>query len=600
MYNVSTEYKSQINNTLRNPSYIKVYLGVVEPDAIDNTISDNGHLWYSDEDHIDDNYALTKNYATLEHNKLVLDGLQVFPMEVGEPVIYNQGYIGDEISDENGEFITDPVITIDFNQSFNFIGLTFKFAFVTMSYPSKMRIIAYDGVTEVYNKLAYPSPLNAQYVLEDLIPATGTCDKIEIVFEQTTPCYRRAILTELLFGVTKDFTEETITEANWDREVDLLSAKIPKNKFKFTTIDIDKEYNPDNADGIWKYIEKRQQTLFQYGYELNSGEIEWIIGGNLFTDGDIVSHSDGKISKVTFGLSSILNQITDNAYKGIYRTSPINLYDMAVSLFADINLPLLTGGVTPYYIDPAIADTTTHMPIPVVPFNEALQIIANASRSVLYVDRDGRINIVRVNNVLEDFKFDFSNIMNPPKLDKIPLLSNVETYYAKVQVDTSNSDIVTQSVAYTVATTIRIIYAEATNLTVVTTGVTVIGTPVISATNCLITVNGTGTIKMNGKKLNRTKTKITHVVNAEGYNCPIENPLIDNYEDALLYAEWVASILTRRNQYTVEDRGYPEIDMMDRILVDTLFSTDLQADIVSSSIKYNGALSSTTKYLISE
>jgi len=39
---------------------------------------------------------------------------------------------------------------------------------------------------------------------------------------------------------------------------------------------------------------------------------------------------------------------------------------------------------------------------------------------------------------------------------------------------------------------------------------------------------------------------------------------------------------------------------MDRILVDTLFSTDLQADIVSSSIKYNGALSSTTKYLISE
>jgi len=116
----------------------------------------------------------------------------------------------------------------------------------------------------------------------------------------------------------------------------------------------------------------------------------------------------------------------------------------------------------------------------------------------------------------------------------------------------------------------------------------------------LITVVGTGTITVNGRKLNINKNNISMVVNDKGFACPMNNEMVNSYDEAVAYAQWVADILTNRNTYEAEDRGYPEIDPLDEIKVDTLFSTDLNAIILYSKIKYNGTLSGNTKYLALE
>lgn len=599
MYSVSTDYKEQINKPLRNPSYIRVFLGIVNPDAVgSDTFSDNGHLHYSESQKIDLNLDVEKRYAVMEHNKFVLDGSLILPPTPEEENLYYQGFVADRISKLDRTFDVNPVLTIDFSQDLDFIGLTFSFDRLQHTYPTEMEIISYlDGV-QVGAYTVYPNA--SQFVAENRIQASGLCDQIKLVFKKTSLPYRRIIIEQILFGITKEFLDNTVISASWEREIDLMSAKLPRNTFKFTALDLNKDYNPENADGIWKYMEARQPTTFEYGYELDDGTIEWITGGHLYTDGDIKSESEGSISKISFSLSSMLTQLTDTAYKGTYRTTPISMYQLALNVLQHANTPAIWDGTLGYYVDPSIADVTTRLPLPPVSFKEALQLIANASRAVLYTDRDGRINIRRLNGNILDFKLDFSNIKQAPSVEKIPMLATVETYYGVPQIDSSHSDIVSEAVSYVEPTQIRLTYPPATELTFKSTGVTVHGTPELYAESCIATVSGIGTVGVNGKKLNVSKTRVIHTVNSVGYNCPIENPLIDNYTDALAYAQWIASILTRRNLYTVNDRGYPELDILDKILADTLFSTNLEATVTYSKIDYNGALSGTTKYLTLE
>ena len=60
------------------------------------------------------------------------------------------------------------------------------------------------------------------------------------------------------------------------------------------------------------------------------------------------------------------------------------------------------------------------------------------------------------------------------------------------------------------------------------------------------------------------------------------------------------SILSLRNEYTFDNRGYCELDPLDNILLDTLYSNNLRTFVIENNIKYNGALSGSSKVLIND
>ena len=587
MQTVSNDYKEQMNRRVRNASLMRVYLGVVNVQAADNaTPISTDELHYSNVGGIATNQQVLATYATFEHNRMVLDGSQILPPTPAEPTVYYQGYISESISGLDRRFVTPPIVRIDLAMPLGFIGLTFNFITHCYCYPTEMDIVVYLGGSVVDTITIYPD--NAQYTMEQPIPE---CDRIDLIFRETCFPYFRVRLEQIMFGVTKTFDANNLTTTSWERDVDLLSAKLPKEMFSFTALDIDKDYNPENAEGIWEYVEEGMPVLFEYGYTLDDGSVEWVLGGNYRTSGEITSISEGYISKVTFNSTSELTQLTGTAYKGVYRDVPITLYQLAINV-------LDHAGIANYEVDEALQDIDVHLPMPAIPFKEALQLIANAGRAVLYTDRTGKIIIRRIDGVLQDFKLAHADIYKMPNIDKKPLLKSVETYYYGLQIDGSNVDLVSKTgLSYATPTEIRLIYEEATNLQVTTTGLTVHGTPELYATNCIVVVSGTGTITIKGKRLNRSKIRVIHDVNNQGYVCPIENELLDNYDDAMAYAEWVADILELRNHYTVDNRGYPELDVLDEVLVDTLFSEDLEARIFYNKIEYNGAISGTTKYV---
>ena len=114
---------------------------------------------------------------------------------------------------------------------------------------------------------------------------------------------------------------------------------------------------------------------------------------------------------------------------------------------------------------------------------------------------------------------------------------------------------------------------------------------------CRITLTGTGTLTINGYKLIVNKTLVSYNANAVGERCPIENSLLTSASHTLTFATWVASVVNRKNEYTIDNRGFPELDIGDRMKIDTLYTTDYPVDILESEIVFNGAIKGKTKVL---
>lgn len=327
MYNVSEEYKSQIRNTLRNPSSMRVKFNIVDPDAKDDSsFSDDGHTEYSDVDNFEvlDPEGI---YTTLEHNLFILDGNSNLPPE-SAPYEY-QGYASDVISNEDNIFTAQPRITIDFlTEKFIFIGFTFDFDLFNGSYPGEIRIRALNDLIEVYNEL-HEVDKAINFVIIDDIPL---CNKIEIICTKTIFPYSRFKLQEFSLGVLKIFSDSELESTIWKRDVDPISAKLPEISFDFTIIDENSEYDPENPSGVYPYMEEKQDIFFEYGYELEYVEEEFVelpngVIDTISYETNLITRNVGKV--ILNGTESWLERVD------IPRTNTIvfqyRIYDNAIA-----------------------------------------------------------------------------------------------------------------------------------------------------------------------------------------------------------------------------------------------------------------------------
>ena len=200
MYNISQKCTDALNKPFRDETYVQITFGLVDVDAPStSTITDNGHLSFSNAEKLDDDQSIivSKTYQTLELNRFLLDGYNVVYDETND--LY-QGYVGTVVSDENGEFLTQkPMITIDFSVITEMAGFTMFFDEYLGNYPSEFSLKAYNNSRVVLDKTY--NPTSTMYVTPDTIPP---CNKIEIVCNKTNVPYRRFRVTKIIAvkGVT--------------------------------------------------------------------------------------------------------------------------------------------------------------------------------------------------------------------------------------------------------------------------------------------------------------------------------------------------------------------------------------------------------------
>lgn len=380
MKQVSEEYKNSMKSIMRNRSYVKVEFSNIDVEAAaDGVWVSNGEADYSDLDMINYAHNYPEAYATLEWNRWILDGTSVI---IQDPIgNVKDGFVSDILSGETGIFTEEPTLTRTFSQARTFQGITLTFDSRSSEWPLSVTVSFYFNGEIVGTKTA--SPTSSVLIVES---ESSSVDKVEVVFHQAIP-YRRIRVEQTSFGVQKEFTGQEIVSTDQSHDVDPLSRRLPTETFQFTILDYEHNYDPDNPQGTYIYVDEKSPVSIQYGYELPDHTIEWIKPDRYLLD----SKPTVQNNQATFSATGLIGSLNDIYYKG--KTGNQSFYDMALSVLEDANLGLTPDGKKPWEIDESLKSMYSTAALPIDTHMNCLQLIAHACRCRLYTDDDNVIHI---------------------------------------------------------------------------------------------------------------------------------------------------------------------------------------------------------------
>ena len=436
----SVQLIEQLKKIKRNFGFIKVNLNVIDPDVdVENLIC--GTVWYNEEtgEYEDliapystpqiifkDNMEQTRNIATLEPNFWILDDSQLIYDEdedyfTGIP----QAYCSSFLSDENGMYGEKQNFSIYYLGYAIYgnptgTGLSFTFDSFSGDYPKRIRVELYSqDETTFEDVLEYSKEFEVdgyKYVVEfkneDNI---GEFYKIKVVFLESNIPYRRVRVDQLIMGYSKVFTNDEIISADSEERTTIINSELPTRKFEFVADNSDEEFNIDNPQGIYNYLLQNQPINYYWGYQLDDGNIEWVLGGELRLTGEINVNKN----EVTIYAGSTLSLLNEIYRKGVYQPDGKSLYDLALDV-------LNSKKVKKYNLWEGLKDIKTDAGLPEAPHNELLQMIATAGMCTLYVDRSDTINIQPFDYEEDTNKMDYNFAIDIPTLQAQPLLEEVE------------------------------------------------------------------------------------------------------------------------------------------------------------------------------
>lgn len=595
MYNVSEAYKTEMRQEVRNFSYMKIKFGVTDPDALryGYVSATSSKLAYSSEPDLVDEKNVSRRYGTLEPGFWLLDGSKnTFPANAGW-----QGFVSTGLSNDAGVISSPASITIKFKQGdyYRFFGLTFRFDVRCQEWPENVTIKSYRNGTLIDTQ-THPVD-NYEFVVESGIPAGEDTylDTLVLEFSKTRIPRRRFRLEGITLGVYKNINESRIINAEWSRTNDLMNTTAPIDEFNFSFYDEERFYNPENPSGIWSYLDEGQQITTQYGYELDDGSIEWVPGGSHYTNGAPTVDDSGVLSKVSFKAVSRLQSLNEVYEAGVYNDSGVTLYQLAVDVLTFMDLKS-----TDYVLSNSLKSYSTKAPLPVLTARELLQLIANAGMCVLYVNRNNQIVFEkRYDSTVQDFTFNNDCVYDAqPTLKKYPVLKELTTVVHRLVKGAELEELATVDIEKATGEIYTVDFEMGTGIQItVSTGLTLNQTYMIGSYRAKVQLTGSGTVTVKGYPINDYTYSITNAFNVKGDPCSVDNQLITYEGHCRLFNSWLASVLSRRNQYHFEERGFPEIDIADNVLIDTYYVAEGQATVVANKISFNGALKAETEVL---
>ena len=587
MYPVSEKWQEEDNLILRNRSYVRIVFGIQDPDApaLSNP-SDNGHLLYSAVESVDLGASAPFTYQTLERNRFILDGTNPLPSDTNYTY---QGYVGNLISDDNGEWSIPPAVTIQFDDYVSMAALTLEFDKNFNEYPEQIKITAEKDGEVVLDKTKYPD--DTYYVVSEQIPL---CTKITITWLKSKIPHRRARLLSLIYGIINDLQSQDIVTCKSTKEIDLISSKLPKQDFEFTIVDTEMKYDPENPSGVWEYLESRQPVTYYYGYELSNGTIEWIPWGMSYSTGDITVTKQQKMSNVTVKCAGLAEHLNMTYTEGKYYPDGISLYDLADEVMN------FSGFSNLIELDDSLKQIYTHNPLSAQSVGECLQVIANAGRCIISYSRGGYLRILKEDTENVGFSFDFHK-METPETSKIAPLRKISGSYTSYTVESTVSNAV-DAVEAESATPQEFTFEHSayTNLSIELSGtLQMTGTPKYFAYKTVVTLSGSGTVTIKGNKLVSNTVSYAKQFKEVGEDLEgLTNELIDNAEDMAEYIDWTAEYAMRRTTYKSNDRGYPQLDCGDKVGYTSNFDNDVEVTLVKQTLTYNGAIKGSGEFII--
>lgn len=363
MQKTSKEYRESIKNYNRNRGYIKVKIGVLNKEATSGAyLSEKNSFLPFSIDEIPDTSDESRIYATMEENFTDISGKMYF-LPVDEQSYYKNALISTDI--KGSVYINFSKTPLDIK------GLTINFG---DSFPTRFTV-DYGAGTKTFD--------NAEPVFytEDVFYNVSQMVITPITMvggEQRTRIY------ELLFGIIKTFSNNEALNYSFSEHISPISEDLPSQDMSLTVDNQDQYYSADVPESVFSFLEIGQEMEVSIGYDIDgNGQIEWLAPNTCYLSSWTATDTDA-----TFNATDIFDYNDSTYYRGTYNENGESLYNLAVDVFEDM-------GITEehYFVDQYLKNIYSKNAIPVVTHKEALQIIANAGRCTLSIDRKKKINI---------------------------------------------------------------------------------------------------------------------------------------------------------------------------------------------------------------
>ena len=210
--------------------------------------------------------------ATLEENLWLLDGR--FIVYQGTPI---DGYVSESVSDENGEFETNPKMKVNLAHVSNIENFSVMLnPAVPSAYPKSIIVHCYNASdTEVatFTERIEWEDTSGSHILETLPSVnfeinTNNISYLEIEFVKTRFRHRRIRVSTIMFGKTIYLNQDAVLNADFDDKTSYVCDTLPSRTFSFDVNNYNGFYNIDNPENGYINLTRQTRIRFRNGYNV--------------------------------------------------------------------------------------------------------------------------------------------------------------------------------------------------------------------------------------------------------------------------------------------------------------------------------------------
>jgi hypothetical protein len=624
LLNVSDEFKAAIK---ANPRRVvgKVRISYSDPfldPSVETQVNERGYISWPDQvvtisiDQETEDSAMTHKYACLD-GSWVLDGTYYLaPDTTALAKLNHMGWWGKTLAGENRAFSEPyPTLTALFSKR-TVIVLAVAGDDKRGEYPVDFDIFAYDESDNIVHTETVNSNVDVTWQKE--IDPVNDVIKLVLQVRRWSHPGRTVKISGFFSVLIETYTGDDLFNINLLEEREFSDGTLPignisANEITVRISNIDHRFDAGNtASQLYNLVKANRKIKAWLGTELADGSIEFAPLGTFYANAWNVPEDD-VYAEVT-GRDRMEILTLDTFYTNVLQN--VSLYDLINSILDD-------AGIVNRFVDEELKEYI----VPYAYFNddttkrECLRIIAEASLSQAYMDRNGQIRIegpsylqtnsaVSIVTITRDEYFPGKN--NPANYDDLANYIEVKTqplapvavaeevyntddddlepiivgetktvtvYYSKKPVIEAAASI-TDSPAGLVISTVKY-YAWGADITVM--GATIDGTFKIIVTGKPLEVSGSQTITAKDDASIKEHGKKPYSFE--------DNILIQTTEMANKIAQKCLELSKdSRRDLEMDWRGDPSHELGDRITVPDSATTMADFYIVSQELDYDGGL----------
>ena len=589
-----------LNIPIRAEGYIDIIMYAQDAKVNIANISSNSVNTYSNIETLKDIKSYTNTtIATLEENMWLLNGR--FPNPT--PGVRYNGYISNEVSDEQGNFTTNPKIDIELAtiseiESFSLI----LNSAVPSGYPKQIKCTFYNGetiLTDITQDLTTVDTL--PNVIFDVNQENVT--KVTVEFIGTRRGKRRIRLSNLMFGRVINLDQNQVISTDYTDKCSYVPDSIPSRIFSFTMNNYNQIYNIDNPENGYINLDRNTVVLIRNGYNIfgydeenqrmdnpdKFQQIEWDDWKELRLL-NITTSDD----TCTFECGSVLDMMEDT-YTNETFINNRSVESITDTLMQFEGLPDNTVIFSNDDNGKSYGAYTINTVLPELPVRELIQLLAFSVGATLLIQDDGTIKFANLklndlNSFTNHHEFSYKDFASVPAAEQLENTTNISL--PKYNSTTEND--VTEIVRTTVAQNqVEITYSECVPVSALPENKVVPISMFCKRANLNVSVSEAEPqieVTIMGHKIStvetqeRSVTKDTLIIDTKLMK---EDPG-DKIKEK--YKSWYS----KKFKYTMDTRGEPLVDAGDIAKIQTPFSGEdqlINGYVLQNHIAFDGSWS---------